>query len=188
MNIFYLHNDTKLCAEQHVDKHVVKMIVEYAQLLSTAHRMIDGVQYAAKSKTGRNVKRFRLENSNLDNIVYKAVHYHHPCTVWTMESSENYKWHWKHLEALCAEYRFRYGKIHKTEETILHALKTLPKNIPIGDMTNFRLAMGSNPECMNEDDIVGSYRSFYHTKQSRFKMRWTGRPVPNWFTYQENAK
>ena len=105
-----------------------------------------------------------------------------------MESSENYNWHWKHLEALCAEYRFRYGKVHKTEETILHALKSLPKNIPIGEMTDFRLAMGSNPECMDENDIIGSYRSFYHTKQSRFKMRWTGRPVPNWFTYQENAK
>ena len=92
MNIFYLHNDTKLCAEQHVDKHVVKMIVEYAQLLSTAHRMIDGVQYAAKSKTGRNVKRFRLENNNLDNIVYKAVHYHHPSAVWARETKAQYEW------------------------------------------------------------------------------------------------
>ena len=51
MNIFYLNNDPKVCAELHVDKHVVKMIVEYAQLLSTAKRMIDGVKYAAKSKT-----------------------------------------------------------------------------------------------------------------------------------------
>ncbi len=105
-----------------------------------------------------------------------------------MESSDNYQWHWKHLEALCAEYRFRYGKIHKTETTILEALRTMPKNIPIGEMTKFRLAMQSNPECMNEEDIIGSYRSFYQTKQTRFKMRWTDRPVPNWFTYQENAK
>ena len=50
MNIFYLHNDPKVCAELHVDKHVVKMIVEYAQLLSTAKRMTDGIKYEAKSR------------------------------------------------------------------------------------------------------------------------------------------
>ena len=64
MNIFYLHNDPKVCAELHVDKHVVKMIVEYAQLLSTAKRMTDGIKYEAKSKTGRKVQRYRLENPN----------------------------------------------------------------------------------------------------------------------------
>ena len=45
MNIFYLHKDPKICAEQHLDKHVVKMLIEYAQLMSTAHRMLDGVMY-----------------------------------------------------------------------------------------------------------------------------------------------
>ena len=78
MNIFYLHNDTKVCAELHVDKHVVKMIVEYAQLLSTAKRMIDGVKYQALSKTGRKVQRYRLPNPNEEATVYKAVPYPHP--------------------------------------------------------------------------------------------------------------
>ena len=73
MNIFYLHNDPKICAEQHVDKHVVKMIVEYAQLLSTAHRMLDGEEYIGKSKTGRNVKRYRMTNPNLDKTVKSKV-------------------------------------------------------------------------------------------------------------------
>ena len=54
MNIFYLNKDPRIAAELHVDKHVVKMIVEYAQLLSTAKRMIDGTKYEARSKTGRN--------------------------------------------------------------------------------------------------------------------------------------
>ena len=92
MNIFYLHNDTKLCAEQHVDKHVVKMIVEYAQLLSTAHRMIDGEEYIGKSKTGRKVKRYRMTNPNLDKTVYLAVHYHHPSAVWARETKSQYEW------------------------------------------------------------------------------------------------
>ena len=45
MNIFYLDHHTQRCANQHCDKHVVKMIIEYAQLLSTAHRVIDGIPY-----------------------------------------------------------------------------------------------------------------------------------------------
>ena len=36
MNIFHLHKDPKICAEYHCDKHVVKMILETAQMLSTA--------------------------------------------------------------------------------------------------------------------------------------------------------
>ena len=63
MNIFYLHKDPKVCAEQHLDKHVVKMLIEYAQLMSTAHRMLDGVKYIAKSKTCRKVTRKSLENN-----------------------------------------------------------------------------------------------------------------------------
>ena len=64
MNIFYLHEDPKTCAEQHLDKHVVKMLIEYAQLMSTAHRMLDGVMYQGKTKAGRNIKRYRLQNTN----------------------------------------------------------------------------------------------------------------------------
>ena len=58
MNIFYLDKDPKTCAEQHLDKHVVKMLIEYAQLMSTAHRVLDGVKYIGKSKTGRKVTRY----------------------------------------------------------------------------------------------------------------------------------
>ena len=53
MNIFYLNRDTKICAQEHCDKHVVKMIVEYAQLMSTAHRILDGNHYFDKSKNNR---------------------------------------------------------------------------------------------------------------------------------------
>ena len=63
MNIFYLDHDVKSCVELHVDKHVVKMIVEYAQILSTAHRMTDGIEYIGKSKTGRNVRRYKMRKS-----------------------------------------------------------------------------------------------------------------------------
>lgn len=42
MNIFVLDRDPYIAAQMHCDKHVIKMICEYAQLLSTAHRQLDG--------------------------------------------------------------------------------------------------------------------------------------------------
>ena len=81
MNIFYLHNDPKICAEQHCDKHVVKMILEYAQLLSTAHRVLDGTMYYEPSRrTGRMVKRYYLKDQRKD--LYQATHMNHPSAVW----------------------------------------------------------------------------------------------------------
>ena len=50
MNIFYLHENPKICAEMHLDKHSSKMLVEYAQLLSTAHRVLDGKEVTRLNK------------------------------------------------------------------------------------------------------------------------------------------
>lgn len=181
MNIFILHTDPVIAAQQQCDKHVVKMIVESAQMLSTAHRMLDGVVQIAPSKSGkRMVKHYRIfDDPEFDATIYKAVHYHHPCTVWTMESAENYRWHWEHFNALCEEYTYRYGKTHGTAR-IRSALWSLPKNIPDIPMTPFKLAMKANPECMFKC-AVKSYRAFYQTKQDRFKMAWTKRSKPDWF-------
>ena len=147
MNIFILHNDPVVAAQMQCDKHVPKMVVESAQMLSTAHRMLDGTVQIAPSKSGkRMVRHYRLfEDPEMDQVLYKAVHYKHPCTVWTMESSDNYLWHWKHFSALCEEFTFRFGKIHKTS-LLRSPLWTLPHNIPKGGMTPFKLAMYSR-EC-----------------------------------------
>jgi len=178
MNIFVLDLNPVTAAQLQCDKHVVKMIVESAQMLSTAHRMLDGTLSKLPSKSGKRlVNHYLLDNS----ILYNAVHQYHPCTVWTMQSSENYKWHWNHFVALCNEYTYRYNKKHATELKLKEALKVLPKNIPIGDITQFSLAMGSNPECMFPNDPVKSYRLFYKTKKDRFKMVWTNRNTPEWF-------
>ena len=50
MNVFYLDKNTWEWAKMHCDKHIVKMIIEYAQLMSTAHRMLDGEEYIGKVK------------------------------------------------------------------------------------------------------------------------------------------
>jgi len=181
MNIFVLDTNPVKAAIQQCDKHVVKMIVESAQMLSTAHRMLDGQVYTAPSKSGKRiVKHYSLEDSIAEQTLYKVVHANHPCTVWTMESACNYEWHYKHFEALCDEYTYRYGKTHKTDMILRSLLKKHPKNISNKGLTPFALAMKSNPECMF-DDPVKSYRAFYKTKTERFSMKWSRRESPNWF-------
>lgn len=160
MNIFVLNNNPIKAAQEQCDKHVVKMALESAQMLSSAHRILDG--------------------DEADDRLYKIAHPKHPCTLWTMESIANYHWHYIHWVALCKEYEYRYGKEHLSYVKLRDILKEQPKNIPIGTQTPFRLAMGSNPECMFEDPVK-SYRAFYKTKQERFEMKWTKRKVPQWF-------
>lgn len=179
MNIFKLDNDPIKAAQLQCDKHVVKMIVESAQMLSTAHRMLDGKLETRKTRSGRNGRYYALTDERED-VLYKAVHFGHPCTVWTMESRANYVWHYIHFLGLCDEYTYRYGKTHATDKLLKNWLVHIPKNIPDGKLTPFKLAMGSNPECMTED-AVESYRNYYKTKKGRFAMSWTKREVPEWF-------
>jgi len=183
MNIFVLSENPIESAQMLCDKHSAgKMVVESAQMLSTAHRMLDGVQRRVPSKSGKSqVKSWAHPDSCLDSILYKAVHTGHPCTVWTMKTSSNYAWHYSHFVALCEEYTFRYGKVHATDKLLRDALHNPPRNIKQGGLTPFALAMKSNPECMHLDAPVRSYREYYQTKQARFKMVWTKRPVPEWF-------
>lgn len=181
MNLFVLSNDAVEAARLQCDKHVTKMTVESAQMLSTAHRMLDGVISKQRSKSGKTtVKHWRLEDER-DSILYKAVHMSHPCTVWTMKTRSNYEWHFEHYRALAEEYKYRYGRDHKSWVDLCDVLRTPPRNIPQGPLTTHPLAMKSNPECMYPDDPVKSYRLFYQTKQDRFKMVWSKRDVPEWF-------
>jgi len=179
MNIFVLNENPVIAAREHCDKHVVKMILESGQMLSTAHRMLDGTEQI-QVRNGRKHRTWVLPDAR-ENQMYQAVHMNHPCTIWTRETFANYKWHFELFMALCEEYTHRYGKVHVTQKKLQIPLSRFPNNIPNTPATPFRLAMGSNPECMGPDPIQ-SYRSFYRTKQNRFKMVWTKRPTPKWFT------
>ena len=90
------------------------MILEYAQLLSTAHRVLDGNHIDGYSKTGRKQKRYVLSD-NRDSFLYSATHINHPSAVWVRKSRDNYTWLYQLLVWLCREYTYRYGKIHKTQ-------------------------------------------------------------------------
>jgi hypothetical protein len=185
MNIFVLDHDPVTAAQLQCDKHIPKMVVESGQMLSTAHRVLDGKLTRKPSKSGKTMVKYwdlyeGIGDSKAESLYYSAVHVGHPCTQWSMESSDNYLWHYKHFIALCEEYTYRYGKVHKTNRDLGSELARLPQNIPQGKMTPFRLAMKSNPECMLSCPVE-SYRSFYQTKQERFKMKWSKRSVPEWF-------
>jgi len=90
MNIFYLDHNVKQCAAEHCDKHVVKMCIEYAQLLSTAHRVIDGDEWDGRSVNGRRIKRYFHPDPVMNEELYKACHVNHPSAIWTRASVENY--------------------------------------------------------------------------------------------------
>lgn len=176
MNIFLLDMNPVIAARMQCDKHVVKMVTESAQMLSTAHRILDGTPVPSKTKT---IKAWT--HPEHDDVLYKAVHINHPCTLWTMESKWNYDWHYMHFKSLSTEYRHRYNRQHASFNKLRDILQDSPANIPDIGQTPFRLAMGAAPECIDESDPVGSYRKFYMTKQDRFKMVWTKAEVPYWF-------
>ena len=187
MNIFVLNVDPIVAAQEQCDKHVVKMIVESGQMLSTAHRMLDGTVERRPSKSGKTTVNYWSLPDEREDIMYKAVHFNHPCSVWTREGCCNYTWHYTHFIALCEEYTYRYGKVHSTETKLREPLKKMPANIPrTNGRTPFKLAMASDiDECIVHDlggvNHVKTYQNFYQTKQKRFKMDWSKRPVPEWF-------
>jgi len=187
MNIFVLSECPIESAQLQCDKHIVKMTTESAQMLSTSHRMIDGVAEPRISKSGKPSKRMLYTHPTLETVLYKSVHESHPCTVWTNTSDSNYMWHYNHFIALCDEYTFRYEKVHACDTKFRDILSTPPKNIKAGPLTKHLLAMNTNPECMFPDDPVRSYRAFYQTKQERFKMVWAKRPIPDWFKVKETT-
>jgi len=181
MNIFVLDNDPTISAQLQCDKHVVKMIVESAQMLSTAHRMLDGYVEKRPSKSGKRMVDYWVHPKQYkEERLYKAVHHSHPCTVWTMESDANYIWHYDHFIALLDEYAYRYGRRHGTEKLAMLLVQP-PRFITKGSLTPFKLAMKDYPECIALGDPVEAYRAFYQTKQARFKMAWTKRDIPEWF-------
>lgn len=177
MNIFYLHNDPKVCAQMHVDKHCVKMILETAQLLSTAHRVIDGIETIGLSPSGRKQKRWVLPDAR-DQVLYSATHINHPSAIWCRKNVSNYKWLHSLMTELCIEYTYRYGKIHKCEQIgLLDSLGKVPYNIQPGDFTEPTPAMPEQYKVPGNS--VQSYHNYYNGEKQRM-FAWKKREAPGW--------
>lgn len=152
MNIFVLSEDPEEAARMQCDKHVVQMILESGQMLCAAHEP--------------------------NTAPWKRTHYNHPCTVWTRASTENYKWLAAHGLTLCDEYTKRYGRVHKAEEVLLWCAENIPKNVPIGQLTPFAVAI-KDPS-YHKETAVESYRAYYRGEKSRFA-KWKNCDPPDWW-------
>ena len=146
MNIFYLSEDPNQAAKYMYNKHVVKMILESAQLLCTAHIISDG---------------------ETADVPYKATHKNHPSAIWARESVSNYIWLYDHMIALGNEYTRRYGKKHLTILKCSGALCKAPKNITKIDLTPM-------PQCMPDQykvpgDSVAAYWNYYEAEKVNVK-------------------
>ena len=184
MNIFYLHHDPKICAEMHADKHCIKMILEYAQLLSTAHRVLDGTPTVGLSKTGRKKTTFVLPDFR-DTILYSATHLNHPSSIWVRMSSQHYAWLHRLLVELCKEYTYRYGKVHLCERSgLVTVLNMCPHNLRIVDRFFDEPFPAMPDEVKVAGDSIKSYRNYYINNKQHLAS-WRGkvnsRPIPEWF-------
>lgn len=146
MNIFYLSTDPEKAAQMMYNKHVVKMILESAQLLCTAHVISDG------------------ENAD---VPYKVTHKNHPSAIWARESTSNYKWLYDHMIALGEEYTRRYGKKHLTIIKCSGVLSKAPANVTKTELTPM-------PQCMPDQykvlgNSVEAYWNYYEAEKVNVK-------------------
>ena len=164
MNIFYLSDCPQEAAESHNDKHCVKMILESAQMLSTAHRELDG---------------------DVPDILYKSTHKNHPSTIWTRSSKQHYDWLFRLFRMLSAEYSIRYGlitdtndtfKVHKSWDKLGKILETAPKNIEDNGWEDPPQCM---PDSCKDDDVVTAYRNYYIQEKKSFA-KWNYTREPEW--------
>ena len=158
MNIFLLDTDTRKCAQYHCDKHVVKMILETAQLLCGVHHMTDQVT---------------------DQVPYKLSHKNHPCAIWSRESLSNYLYLCDLGLELCREYTYRYGKRHKSQDVIEWYIVNKPNIVDKG----FTEPARAMPDEYKVDSIVESYRNYYIGEKSKIAV-WKNREIPEWFNVE----
>lgn len=155
MNIFWLDVKLKKAAREHVDKHVVKMLVEYTQLLSASSRL-SGLEQG-----------------------YRLSHAKHPCTLWLLESRENWELLYILTEYLYEEYKWRYDEMgrHKSY-TMLKTLKMPP--LP-------KVQFTEPPQCMpdkyKDANLITAYRNYYIGEKAYFA-KWRYRDMPEWFNYE----
>ena len=136
MNIFYLHRDPYKAAEYQYNKHVVKMILESAQMLCTAHHHYD-------------------ENTD---VPYKKAHYNHPSTIWVRQNKNHYRWLFNHMKALGEEYTDRYGKTHLSIIKCKEPLSKYPVGIPDG---KFKQPPQAMPDEYKDPCSIKAYWNYY---------------------------
>jgi hypothetical protein len=138
MNLFILSLDPAKVAEYMMDKHIAKIILEAVQMLSTTKRLLE----SADAESG---------NATIDPCVYKIAHKNHPVTIWCRAAKANFVWTLDLIDAMHAEWKYRYGHPSSKQHKSYIVAQYLRDNIPDaskfekvkidGVMTPFALAM-----------------------------------------------
>ena len=151
MNIFAVHKNPVRAAQCLSDKHVIKMILESAQMLCTSIHLHGG------------------------SAPYRVAHKNHPCTIWTRSSRSNFMWLCEHALELCRIYTDNFDRVHSSEKVINECLRKAYL-IPDGPLTAFAQAM---PDEFKNDCAIQAYRSYY-TKAKQSINKWTYQSRPSW--------
>jgi len=163
VNLFYLDRDTDRCARYYCDRHIVKIPIEIAQILSKIHHIL---------KTDINYEKI-YKNSSVVKPTLGPYR-------WTLESLDNYTWTCKLGISLINEYKFRYGKEeHKTEKILIHLLEN-PPTIPQKGPTRFILTNKVDMfQYISEDPVVCARYNYAELKCNNDK--WSKRKPPEWY-------
>lgn len=153
MNIFYLDKDINKSVKAYVDKHIVKMQLETAQILCS------------------NIWFFGKE------APYRKTHINHPSTIWARSSKANFNYLLQLGFAICKEYTFRYGKVHKSESVLEWIGNNIPIELPDLDFTEPTPAMPD--KYIIHNDSIASYRNYYNSEKSHL-FKWKNRSAPEW--------
>lgn len=184
MNLFYLDKDLEKCAQYHVDKHVSKMILESAQIICTnltVDHLFGDLPGKLNSEQNKKLSDFRKEQKELPQedrlFMYLPTMQNHPSTIWARSSLENFYWTHCYAHALAEEYRYRYGKAHKSFWDVINKMPE-PKHMVDRGFTAFGLAM---PDDLKDyDNPIESYRMYYMLDKATFAS-WKHRDKPDWW-------
>lgn len=200
MNIFVLDKDPKKAAQYHVDKHVIKMILESSQMLATAYYTSRGIKSFSKLHESKEKELMMVEvfegfprragdeKGTLPTTFwirginpYRPAFVHHLCTQWAGKCIEN--WNWLHSLALelCKEFTHRYGKTHACQEILEWMSENPALSESLGRITPHALAMPNEYIYYRWDnkeaDPVQSYRNYY-LGEKKALFSWTNRKTP----------
>ena len=164
MQLFVLHRDIEQNVRWHTDAHVIKIILEGCQLLSTSRRL----------------------QGSTNDLFYKPTYQRHPLVKWLYKPAHEV-WAASYVLALGREYTYRYGKVHKCIERF----GTWLQSVVSGNREDSGCKEVQHIKCFKDDkyksayekkDVVEAYQCYYSIRQHEWsrKPTWKNRTRPCW--------
>lgn len=176
MNVFYLDTDPRLAAQYHCDRHLSKMQIEYAQLLSAAVHL-NGTSFGQSKQ------------------LYKLSHRNHPSAIWCRSSIANFQWLLNLCDAVNDEWLDRGHQPHRSYVEISQHLRASDLAVDLTESTTVPFCAGVAYEqclafcniepaatrCYSSQQAVQLYRVYYVLSKSHFAT-YKNSTAPSWYT------